>query len=95
MRSNTVIKDEGIPLADQMAIVKAISYVDEAGDTTPEFIPRTAACEKYGFDAMFTGDDWGGDDEMEKKLNAMGADLVYFPYTTTVSTTKLREKLSL
>jgi len=44
---------------------------------------------------MFTGDDWGGDDEMEKKLNAIGADMVYFPYTTTVSTNKLRERLSL
>lgn len=83
-----------VPLADRMAIVKAISYVDEVDVTTPEIIPRTAACEKYRFDAMFTGDDWGGDDEMEKKLNAMGADLVYFPYTKTVSTTKLRESIN-
>ena len=83
-----------IPLADRMAIVKAISYVDEVDVTTPELIPRTAACEKYRFDAMFTGDDWGGDDEMEKKLNEMGADLVYFPYTKKISTSKLRESLN-
>ena len=83
-----------IPLADRMAIVEAISYVDEVDVTTSELIPRTTACEKYRFDAMFTGDDWSGDDEMEKRLNAMGADLVYFPYTKKISTSKLRENLN-
>ena len=83
-----------IPLADRMAIVKAISYVDEVDVTTPELIPRTAACKHYGFDAMFTGDDWSEDDEMIEALKAMGADLVFFPYTKEVSTTMLREELA-
>ena len=82
-----------IPLEDRMAIVEAVNYVDEIDITTEDLISRIAAWEKYHFDAMFTGDDWGGDDEMEKRLNELGADLVYFPYTQKISTTKLRESI--
>ena len=85
-----------IPLEQRMAIVEAIKYVDEVIITTPDIIPRPEACRKLGFNAFFTGDDWQGaisQVEEEQKLNEMGADLVYFPYTKEQSTTKIREKI--
>ena len=84
-----------IPLNDRLEIVRAIVYVDEVDVTTFELIPKVAAWERYRFDAMFSGDDhanskWAWD---EKELNALGAELVFFPYTKEISTTMLRDML--
>lgn len=85
-----------IPLEDRLEIVKAIKYVDETDVTTKPLLNKTVAWEKYHFDAMFTGDDhasdgwaWDGP-ELEK----LGAELVFFPYTEKVSSTKLRKDLN-
>jgi glycerol-3-phosphate cytidylyltransferase len=83
-----------IPLRERMAIVEALRFVDRIDVTTPALIPKMAAFEKYQFGAMFSGDDWLGNPiwiEEEKELNKRGADLVYFPYTKEVSTSKLQE----
>jgi glycerol-3-phosphate cytidylyltransferase len=83
-----------IPLKERMAIVEALRCVDRIDVTTPALIPKLAAWEKYRFDAMFSGDDWLGHPvwiEEEKELNKRGADLLYFPYTKEVSTSKLQE----
>ncbi|MDR1245556.1 MAG: adenylyltransferase/cytidyltransferase family protein [Clostridiales Family XIII bacterium] len=83
-----------IPLKERMAIVEALRYVDRVDVTTPELISKPAAWEKYRFDAMFSGDDWLGQPGWfadERELNKLGADLVYFPYTKEVSTSKLQE----
>jgi glycerol-3-phosphate cytidylyltransferase len=83
-----------IPLKERMAIVEALRCVDRVDVTTPARIPKLAAFETYRFDAMFSGDDWLGHPvwiEEEKELNKRGADLVYFPYTKEVSTSKLQE----
>jgi glycerol-3-phosphate cytidylyltransferase len=83
-----------IPLKERMAIVEALRCVDRVDVTTPALIPKLAAFEKYRFDAMFSGDDWLGHPvwiEEERELNERGADLVYFPYTKEVSTSKLQE----
>ena len=82
-----------IPLKDRMEIVGALKYVDEVDATTEPLINKIAAWEKYGFDAMFSGDDhardgWAWEDEELKKR---GADLVFFPYTKEVSTAMLQE----
>ena len=44
---------------------------------------------------MFVGDDWKGKPlfvEAEAKLKTVGVDVVYFPYTSHISSSKLREK---
>ncbi len=45
---------------------------------------------------MFVGDDWKGTklfDEVEKELNSVGVDVVYFKYTPGISSTKLLSKI--
>ena len=84
-----------IPLCDRLEIIGALKYVDETDITTASLLNKVAAWEKYKFDAMFSGDDhlndgWAWEQEDLKKL---GADLVFFPYTEKVSSTKLKELL--
>ena len=83
-----------IPLEDRMEIIRAINYVDEV---VPQYNKdKIAAYHKYKFDAMFVGDDWKGSElfsKCEAELKKFGTDVVYFPYTKKISSTKLRETL--
>ena len=83
-----------IPYEERAAIVEAIKYVDQVVPQVDK--NKFGAWEKYGFNVMFVGDDWKGKPlfmEAEKKLNEVGVDVVYFPYTGHISSTMLREKL--
>jgi len=83
-----------IPFEERMEIVKAIKYVDEV-------IPQTSmdkfeAWQKIKFDRLFHGNDWKGTsmyNEIEEKLHAVGAEVIYFPYTEGTSSTLLNEVL--
>ncbi|MDA3820286.1 MAG: adenylyltransferase/cytidyltransferase family protein [Candidatus Delongbacteria bacterium] len=83
-----------IPYEERVEIVRSCRYVDEV---VPQINrDKFAAFEKYGFDAMFVGDDWKGKPlfkEVEKKLKENGSDVVYFPYTKNTSSTIIREIL--
>lgn len=81
-----------ISLEDRLEIVRACQYVDEVDVTTKELLNKVTAWHKYHFDAMFTGDDHKDDGWAweEPELNKLGAELVFFPYTKNVSSTKLR-----
>ena len=51
---------------------------------------------KIRFDEIYIGDDWKGNERWErtgKEMEALGARLVYLPYTKDTSSTMLREKL--
>lgn len=79
---------------ERAEIVAAMKYVDQVVKMTDR--DKIAAAEKYKFDAIFMGDDWKGTpfyNEMEKRLKKVGVDIVYFPYTKSISSTKIREKL--
>lgn len=84
-----------IPYEERIEIVKAIKYVDKV-------IPQTSmdkyeAWKKEKFNVIFHGDDWKNTDmynEMEKKLEEVGVDFVYFPYTKSTSSTKIKEVLN-
>lgn len=83
-----------IPFEDRAEIVSAIKYVDKV--VPQESMDKMAAWEKYKFDAMFVGDDWKGTDvwnKLEEDFSKVGVDIVYFPYTKKISSTKLRETL--
>jgi glycerol-3-phosphate cytidylyltransferase len=86
-----------ITLNDRLAIVEAIRYVDEADVTTKPLLDKIAAWEKYHFDAMFSGDDHAYDNWAKERdaLDDRGAELVFFPYTKGISTSYLKEGLSL
>ena len=83
-----------IPLGDRMAIVEALSFVDEVDVTTIPLLDKVTAWEKYRFDAMFSGDDhlYDGWAKEEGELKALGADLVFFPYTQGVASASLQDK---
>ena len=52
--------------------------------------------DKIRFDEIYIGDDWKGNERWErtgKEMEALGARLVYLPYTKDTSSTMLREKL--
>lgn len=101
-----VVSDEGvrkfkqvepyIPFEERLEIVRACKYVDEAHK-----IPFLAggsidAWNLYHFDVQFSGSDYVKDgywlDERER-LRKVGADIVFFPYTESTSSTKLKEKI--
>lgn len=81
-----------IPFEDRCAIIEAIKYVDKV---VPQVdMDKMAAWERNKFDVMFVGDDWKGTDkwnQLEKDFAKVGVDIVYFPYTKKISSTKLRE----
>lgn len=84
-----------IPFEERAAIVESIKYVDEV---VPQINKnKFEAWEKYKFNVMFVGDDWKGKplfQEAQKKLAEVNVDVVYFPYTAHISSTKLREKIT-
>lgn len=83
-----------IPFEDRCQIVEAIRYVDKV--VPQENMDKMQAWENYKFDVMFVGDDWKGTEkwnQLEKDFAKVGVDIVYFPYTKKISSTKLREQL--
>jgi len=82
------------PLNDRMEIISALKYVDDVGIVTGELLNKVKAWEIFKFDAMFSGDDhfneeWAGEEADE--LRALGAELVFFPYTNEVTSTMLQD----
>ncbi len=83
-----------IPFEERKAIIEAIRYVDRVVPQTS--MDKLAAWEELHFDAIFHGDDWKGTDlynEIEVKLQQVGCDLVFLPYTEGTSSTLLSQAL--
>lgn len=84
-----------IPFDERIEIVRSIKYVDYV-------IPQTnrdkfIAWEELHFDVLFVGDDWKNSEyfsNLECKFNTIGVDLIYFPYTKGISSSKLRKIIS-
>ncbi|MBN9629520.1 MAG: adenylyltransferase/cytidyltransferase family protein [Actinobacteria bacterium] len=87
--------DPVIPLAERIEIVRSIGYVDEAvAETVPD---KLQMWRKLQFDVFFKGDDWRGTEKgmrLEREFAAVGVEVVYFPYTMTTSSTRLRQALA-
>jgi len=83
-----------VPLDERLAIVGAISYVDEA---VAEVVrDKTETWKSVRFDVIFKGDDWRGTpkgDRLEADFARLGVEVVYFPYTMHTSSTMLRRHL--
>ena len=83
-----------IPFEERKAIVESIKYVDQVVPQTS--MDKSIAWKQLHFDAIFHGDDWKGSDmynEIEKKLSAVGVDLVFLPHTKGTSSTMLKDAL--
>ncbi|MBQ1463798.1 MAG: adenylyltransferase/cytidyltransferase family protein [Ruminococcus sp.] len=74
-------------------IVENIKAVDEA--VIADTLDKVEQFKKYGFDAIFIGDDWKGNErwkQTEIELREYGVDVVYLPHTQGISSTILREE---
>ena len=83
-----------IPYEERKAIVEAIRYVDQVVPQTS--MDKVAAWNQLHFDAIFHGDDWKGTsmyNEIERKLQEVGCDLVFLPHTQGTSSTLLSQTL--
>lgn len=83
-----------IPFEERKAIVESIKYVDKV--VPQNSMDKYKAWEKLHFDAIFHGDDWRGSEmynEIERKLNAVGVDMVFLPHTQGTSSTMLKDVL--
>lgn len=85
-----------VPFEERREIVQSCKYVDEAV-RIPEDHPGTEeAYRRYHFDVQFSGSDYENDPDWLAKreyLHQHGAELVFFPYTQSTSSTKLKEKI--
>ncbi len=87
-------KDAVIPFEDRIEMVRACRYVDAA---VPQYdMDKLTACKKLGASYLFVGDDWYGTEkweEYEKEFAEEGIQIVYFPYTKEVSSTRILEAM--
>ena len=83
-----------VPLAERLEIVRHIDVVDRVhAETVPDKLDTWA---QLRFDIFFKGDDWKGTPrgvELERRFAEVGVQVVYFPYTVTTSSTRLRQAL--
>ena len=92
-------KEPVINEKDRARIVGALKVVDEAVIIdTKVTVDKMLALKKFGFNKLFVGDDWKGtprfiETEKQFKENQIDVEIVFLPYTKSVSTSKLREEL--
>ena len=88
-------KQAMIPFEDRIEIVRSCKYVDAA---VPQYdMDKLSACKKLGAKLLFVGDDWYGTnkwEEYEKQFTEAGIQIIYFPYTRGISSTKITEALN-
>lgn len=83
-------------LADRLEIVGSSQYVDEVIALPDEAVDAEVAYQLLKFDVQFSGSDYANDPvwlARREYLRQRGSDIVFFPYTEGVSTTKIKEEL--
>lgn len=87
-------KEALIPFEERAEIVRSCKYVDSV--VPQEDMDKITMCKKLGASYLFVGDDWYGTDKWkayEKEAMDNGIKIIYFPYTKSISSTKIREAL--
>lgn len=82
-----------IPFEERIEMVRSCRYVDEAVAIPTEYGNTDEAYRRYQFDVQFSGSDYADDPGwLAKKtfLQKQGSDMVFFPYTQSTSSTKLK-----
>jgi glycerol-3-phosphate cytidylyltransferase len=75
-----------VPLIERMEIVQSVRYVDHV--LTQVTMDKVAVWQTVKFDLVFVGDNMRGTPDwiaLEGEINALGAQVVYLPYTRTAS----------
>lgn len=87
-------KQAVVPYAERAEIIDNIKCVDQVVQQAD--MDKMAMWERLKFDVMFVGDDWKGTDkwnQLEADFKKVGVEIVYFPYTTTTSSTLITDTL--
>lgn len=87
-----------IPEQERLEIVEACRYVDKAFILPIVSASARDVYKKYHFDVMFSGDDYKDDTywlEEKEWLRLHGSDIVFFPYTQSTSSTKLKRAINI
>lgn len=82
-----------IPFEERIELVRSCRYVDEAVEIPTEYSNTDEAYRRYQFDVQFSGSDYADDPVwLAKKtfLQKQGSDMVFFPYTQSTSSTKIK-----
>lgn len=82
-----------IPFKERLEIVRSCRYVDEAVEIPAEDASSDEAYRRYQFDVQFAGSDYADSPWWQAKQEAfrrMGSDIVFFPYTESTSSTKIK-----
>lgn len=78
---------------DRREIVANIKAVDQA--VIVDSLDKVDKFKKYGFDVVFIGDDWKGNDrwtQTVEDLKKYGVDVVFLPHTQGVSSSEIAKK---
>jgi glycerol-3-phosphate cytidylyltransferase len=83
-----------IPFSERLEIVRNMNSVDVA---VPQYTKdKLDAWNRYKFDLMFVGDDWYKSENwkvLDTQFQDLGVRIIYFPYTSTTSSTLINEVL--
>ena len=98
-----VVTDEGVrrykkaepfvPFEERIELVRACRYVDEAVEIPVQYNDTKEAYKLYHFDCQFSGSDYENDPfwiSNKNYLEQNGATLVFFPYTQTTNSTRIK-----
>ena len=79
---------------DRKRIVNALKCVDETVIVNEDVIKdRLQFCKEHNVSIIFDGDDWKNNEKYKSCIDA-GIEMLYFPYTHGISTSKLKKTLS-
>ena len=87
-------KEAFIPFNERAEIVRSCKYVDLV--VPQENMDKITMCKKLGATYLFVWDDWYATEKWKKyeeEAEKAGIKIIYFPYTKSISSTKIREAL--
>lgn len=86
-----------IPQEERLDIISSLKYVDRAIFVNKSNIEKMDVWNQIHFDCLFSGDDYKNTPSWirdKKRLNEVGSDIYFFPYTKTTSSTKIKKILN-
>jgi glycerol-3-phosphate cytidylyltransferase len=84
-----------VPCDERIDIITALGIVDQV--VIDRDADKVLMWQQVPFDVIFKGSDWQGTPKgyrLERGMRAVGADVVYFPYTRQTSSSMLRTFLT-
>ena len=87
-------KETYIPFEERKAVVGSVKYVDKVVESFPE---DDAAWDAFHYNKLFVGSDYKGTERFnryEEYFKDKNVEIVYFPYTTSTSSTMIRQNIA-